>query len=115
MEGLIPTIFKAVGKNRTRKQYECLSSGASHSFSIADFYINGETGAYMSTGASTDQNIITAGFNTERINGHHRRYNSVGDFSVGNSSSGIEGKEMAAQKQVVRSRSHRILSCVTGY
>ncbi|KAF5749414.1 hypothetical protein HS088_TW04G01383 [Tripterygium wilfordii] len=98
MEGLIPTIFRAVGKNRTRKQYECLSSGASH----------------MPTGTSTDQNIRSAGFNAERINGHHRRYNSVGDFLVANSSSRIEGKEMAAQKQVVRSRSHRILSCVTG-
>ncbi|XP_038680100.1 uncharacterized protein LOC119981138 [Tripterygium wilfordii] len=113
MEGLIPTFFKAVRKNKTRKQYECLSAGAAHSFNIADFYINGETGAYTSTGTSNDRKIRTAGLKAERINGHHRRSNSVGDFSVG-FSPGIDGTKKAAQKQIVRSRSHRIFSCVTG-
>ncbi|XP_057957073.1 uncharacterized protein LOC131150392 [Malania oleifera] len=38
MEGLIPLVFKAVQKTKTRRRYHCLSSGAALSYDISDFY-----------------------------------------------------------------------------
>ncbi|KAK2641624.1 hypothetical protein Ddye_023387 [Dipteronia dyeriana] len=103
MEGLIPMVFKAIKKNKTRRQYECLSSGASQSYNIADFYVN------TTTRHSADKV-------EERYATPHRRHKSVGDFYVGYSSSangGGVGSPPVPQK-LVRFRSQRMFSCVTG-
>uniref|UniRef100_A0A6N2M3B1 Uncharacterized protein n=1 Tax=Salix viminalis TaxID=40686 RepID=A0A6N2M3B1_SALVM len=38
MEGLIPLVYKAFTKNKTRRQYERLSVGAELTYNIPDFY-----------------------------------------------------------------------------
>ncbi|KAL4631790.1 hypothetical protein ACB092_04G003600 [Castanea dentata] len=112
MEGLIPMVFKAFKKNRVRSQYRCLSSGGSQSYNIADFYTNSQSHAYMLP--ATEK---VGGFHTER-NGHHRRHKSVGDYAVEFSSSGDNMRRMEvappAPQKLVRFRSHRMFSCVTG-
>jgi hypothetical protein len=40
MEGLIPLVYKAFMKKKTRSQYECLSSGAARGYNISDFYVH---------------------------------------------------------------------------
>ncbi|KAJ6677535.1 hypothetical protein OIU85_008140 [Salix viminalis] len=40
MEGLIPLVYKAFRKKKTRSHYECLSSGAALSYNISNFYIH---------------------------------------------------------------------------
>ncbi|KAG2722359.1 hypothetical protein I3760_02G124900 [Carya illinoinensis] len=109
MEGLIPMVYKAIKRNRVRRKYRCLSSGDAQSYNIADFYINDQSHVY--TLPSTQK--IGGGLHIER-NGH-RRHSSVGDYGVGFSPP--EGKRMEsapAPKGLVRFRSHRLFSCVTG-
>ncbi|KAK3204525.1 hypothetical protein Dsin_018571 [Dipteronia sinensis] len=104
MEGLIPMVFKAIKKNKTRRQYECLSSGAPQSYNIADFYVNTTT-------------IHSADKAEERYATHHRRHKSVGDFYVGYSSSangGGVGSPPPVPQKLVRFRSQRMFSCITG-
>lgn len=104
MEGLIPMVFKAIKKNRTRRQYRCLSSSSSAaaaqiSYNISDFYVDGSSATstssvnrhhhvFMSTSSTATENI--GGF----VGSGHRRYKSVGggggggddDFGLGFSS-----------------------------
>ncbi|KAL5782062.1 hypothetical protein ACOSP7_007091 [Xanthoceras sorbifolium] len=98
MEGLIPMVFKAIKKNRTRRQYECLSSDASRSYNIADFYVNGQNHVYMNTHSAEK---------VEERYSHHQRHKSVGDLYVG-------GSPPLVQKKLVRFRSQRMFSCITG-
>ena len=115
MEGLIPVVYRAIKGSKTRRQYECLSSGAAQTYNIADFYI-------------TSQNHVNIESPSEKIagvhgdNGNvHRRYKSVGDFS-GQFYSAEDRVNAAASaaspplppKKIVRFRSNRMLSCVTG-
>ncbi|XP_004503031.1 uncharacterized protein [Cicer arietinum] len=101
MEGLLPLVYKAIKKNRTRRQYECLSSGtASYNISMAEIY---------------SQNQITS----ENNNIGHRRYKSVGagshfanGFQFSQTTNGSVSP--SSSKQLVRFRSHRIFSCITG-
>ncbi|KAF2298696.1 hypothetical protein GH714_025266 [Hevea brasiliensis] len=99
MEGLIPLVYKAIKKSRTRRQYECLSSNASLGYNPADFFIN-----------KAELNLNTASASTEKGNNAgrklHRRFTSVEDLSVTAAS--------PPRKQLLRFRSHRMFSCVTG-
>ncbi|TXG72970.1 hypothetical protein EZV62_001549 [Acer yangbiense] len=107
MEGLIPMVFKAIKKNKTRRQYECLSSGASQSYNIADFYVNTTTTTTHSADKVDQQRYAT----------QHRRHKSVGDFYVGYSSSangGGVGSPPPVPQKLVRFRSQRMFSCITG-
>lgn len=115
MEGLLPMVYKAIKKTRTRRQYECLSS--SQSYNIADFYVvDGRD--MINYSQSQSSNTSTH---------HHRRHNSVGDYAFGpeNRMFGHEGRydhdrDIAATKlaptraRLVRFRSHRMFSCVGG-
>ncbi|KAL0341403.1 UNVERIFIED_CONTAM: hypothetical protein Sradi_4657100 [Sesamum radiatum] len=107
MEGLIPMVYKSVKKNMTRRHYECLSSGAAAhpAYNIPDHhdYFNRKL-----------ENINKdSGLHGAR---HHRRYNSV--HVVGRVALEEEEEEKAAPpskpKQLVRFRSHKMFSCVTG-
>ena len=117
MEGLIPLVYKSLKKNKTRRQYECLSSGVAQSYNIADFYVNGQSHShgFMKPNSTGENNIGGLNNITER-NGH-RRHMSMGDFSMGYSS--VDGMKPGASPtlavpKLMRFRSHRMISCVTG-
>ncbi|KAF5742796.1 hypothetical protein HS088_TW09G00856 [Tripterygium wilfordii] len=87
------------GSAELRKQYECLSSSAAHRFNTADFYING--GSELLDSMQRELMVIIDDITMLEIS------------QLGILHQGIEDEKMAAQKQVVRSRSHRIFSYVT--
>ncbi|KDP29545.1 hypothetical protein JCGZ_19258 [Jatropha curcas] len=98
MEGLIPLVYKALKKSRTRGQYECLSSGS------ALAYIN-EAEIFLKPSSENQRgNSNNAG--RKKL---HRRYSSVEDLSMS-----VASPYSPPQKQLVRFRSHRMFSCVTG-
>ncbi|CAH8265885.1 unnamed protein product [Arabidopsis lyrata] len=100
MDGLIPMALKAVKKNLARRRYERLSSSAttreSYDF-VSDIEMN--------------------------VDGrHHRRGWSVGDFSSLSSRETKRNGGVAPEKgftppregQLVRFKSHRLFSCISG-
>ncbi|KAL9162740.1 hypothetical protein ABFS82_07G112800 [Erythranthe guttata] len=105
MEGLIPMMYKSLKKSKTRRNYECLSTGAAQAYNISDFYVR-----------EGDHYVIAGPDKVSGLGGtpHHRRYNSV-QVAGGGAARGFEEEEEAAKsKQLVRFRSHRMFSCVTG-
>ncbi|KAL2248799.1 UNVERIFIED_CONTAM: hypothetical protein Sindi_2353600 [Sesamum indicum] len=105
MEGLIPMVYKSVKKNMTRRHYECLSSGAAAhtAYNIADHH------RYFNTKLEHINN------DSGLHGAHHRRYNSV--HVVGRTALEEEAEKAAPParpKQLVRFRSHKMFSCVTG-
>ncbi|EYU34243.1 hypothetical protein ABFS82_07G111400 [Erythranthe guttata] len=105
MEGLIPMMYKSLKKSKTRRNYECLSTGAAQAYNISDFYVR-----------EGDHYVIAGPDKVPGLGGppHHRRYNSV-HVAGGGAARGFEEEEEAAKsKQLVRFRSHRMFSCVTG-
>ncbi|KAJ9187187.1 hypothetical protein P3X46_002672 [Hevea brasiliensis] len=97
MEGLIPLVYKAIKNNKTRQQYECLSSGSALGYNPADFHNEAEV--FLKAAASNEKGNIAG----KKL---HRRFSSVEDFTVTHVS--------PPRKQLVRFRSHRMFSCVTG-
>ncbi|KAF3451096.1 hypothetical protein FNV43_RR07185 [Rhamnella rubrinervis] len=141
MEGLIPMVFKAIKKNRTRRQYRCLSSSSSAAaaqigYNISDFYVDSSSATstssvnhhhhhvFMSTSSTTATETI-GGF----AGSGHRRYKSVGggggheDFGFGFSSKpnhpnhhhqDVSATPSSTPKQLlVRFTSLRMFSCVS--
>ncbi|XP_062109580.1 uncharacterized protein LOC133821101 [Humulus lupulus] len=119
MEGLIPLVYRAIKKNRTRRQYECLSSGtaaAPQGYNIADFYV------------SDHHNLHHQAQNDMMMKSGHRRHNSVGEYAFGSfSTPGAERDYITTsttpttitapkRARLVRFTSHRMFtfSCVTG-
>ncbi|KAK8281104.1 hypothetical protein V6Z11_D09G220500 [Gossypium hirsutum] len=105
MEGLIPLVYRRLKKAKTRRQYECLSSGAAKSYDISEFYVQSPS-QYMKPNNTSmaEKNIGGQG---------HRRRMSTGDIS------GMDGMETGesttpAVAKLTRFRSHRMFSCVTG-
>lgn len=100
MEGLIPQVFRALKKNKTRRKYECLSSGntAQNYGTAADLYTS-----------KTDyaQQHAAAGH-------HHRRRNSHAGAFFSQKSVKDAASPSSSPKQLVRFRSHRMFTCVTG-
>ncbi|KAL7085800.1 hypothetical protein ACP275_14G300100 [Erythranthe tilingii] len=110
MEGLIPMVYKSLKKNKIRRKYECLSYGAAatQTYNIEDFCTNDDHDGIIM--------LETGGVPALRGPHHHhnhRRYNSVHvDYLKGYSS---EHDHAYKAKQLVRFRSHRMLSsCLTG-
>ncbi|CAH8383718.1 unnamed protein product [Eruca vesicaria subsp. sativa] len=97
MDGLIPIVFKAVKKNLTRRRYERLSS----------------------TTTTTTRESCDVEMN---VDGHHRRRWSIGDISSLSSRETKRTGGGATEKgcsppeghQLVRYKSHRLFSCITG-
>ncbi|KAK7358735.1 hypothetical protein VNO77_00673 [Canavalia gladiata] len=96
MEGLLPLVYRAIKKRKTRRQYQCLSSGTALSYTsnIVEFYPK-NSGPW----------ILPAGtFNTETLDHHaqnigHQRYNSVTDFSNAfPSPQQVDGNSPSSQK-----------------
>ncbi|XP_073128728.1 uncharacterized protein [Henckelia pumila] len=112
MEGFLPLVYKSLKKNKIRRRYECLSTGAAESYNVADFYHPED--AYNHRPLEFAKSPATRG-------AHHRRYNSVHvvDHHVKNSASESEFGDLDRAcdhkpKQLVRFRSHRMFSCING-
>ncbi|KAL2506178.1 Uncharacterized protein Adt_21799 [Abeliophyllum distichum] len=111
MEGLIPMVFKSIRKNKIRRQYKCLSSGAADPthYNIADFNTNDYSyysKQYEYGGLPEAEKI--SGFHAEGGGGRHWRHHSVHvDYSAAS-------EDSVKSKQLVRFRSLRKFSCVTG-
>ncbi|OWM84797.1 uncharacterized protein LOC116203699 [Punica granatum] len=118
MEGLIPIVYRAIKRTQTRRQYECLSSSAAQTYNIADFYPASSYGM-PDTNAYTNGDLKAVGVGAGgRLSNGHRRYNSLGDFSFSQDDrefdTGVRMKKQQQQQQLVRFRSHRMFSCITG-
>lgn len=121
MEGLIPLVFRTIKRTRTRRQYECLSTAgaaANDTFNIQDFYPNG----YYSS--SNNMMVVQ---NDYDYNGDRRKAENMGaegrrhrrHMSLQVEYSGGFSPERAAaasksSRQLVRFKSSRMFSCVTG-
>ncbi|CAH8347132.1 unnamed protein product [Eruca vesicaria subsp. sativa] len=101
MDGLIPMALRAMKKNLTRRRYECLSS--------------------TSSTTHRDSYIFVSDIETN-VEGHHRRRWSMGEFSslsnreTKGSSGGAREKSFSPPRegQLVRYKSHRLFSCISG-
>lgn len=143
MEGLLPLVYKSIKKSTTRRHYEYLGSGtaaaAAQSYNIADFYANGDQvsmtpmkGQYAAPAAAAAQHhhhhhhhemkVSDHGFGNindeENFKGrqefHHRRYKSFSVDYGGSFTPDTNRTGTAPSKKLVRFRSHRFFSCVTG-
>lgn len=116
MEGLIPMVYRAIKRTRTRSRYECLSSGAAQTYNITDFYVSNYGTPEPHLYPAGDCNSV-GGRTVGRFGYGHRRYNSVGDLSFSRNDHEFDrriGPKQQQQKQLVRFRSHRMFSCITG-
>lgn len=108
MEGLLPLVFRAIKKRKTRSQYQCLSSGAAlnHNMNVPDHYY------YMQEPSTSTQK----GLHDHAENVGYTRYDSCKEFSTEFSS---QQRAFAAavspdSKQLVRFRSLRMFPCLAG-
>ncbi|XP_010413624.1 PREDICTED: uncharacterized protein LOC104699926 [Camelina sativa] len=126
MDGLIPMAFKAMKKNMTRRRYECLSSSTGTTKDSYDDY------DHFPFAAKPDHSVVSrpsSSFDHIEMNNvgvqqsRHRRGWSVGDFSSmscregrrsGADGGGDIGCSPSRRGQLVRNRSHRLFSCVSG-
>ncbi|TKY73729.1 hypothetical protein E2542_SST02485 [Spatholobus suberectus] len=112
MEGLLPLVYKAIKKNRTRRQYECLSSGAALSYNISMAEMYPQTQEHVLQNQTPTQKV------PHRHEDHkigHRRHKSVGDFGNGFQSPQMRtGVDSPSSNKLVRFRSQRMFSCITG-
>ncbi|KAL2242355.1 uncharacterized protein LOC105159015 [Sesamum indicum] len=104
MEGLIPMVYKSIKKTTTRRRYECLSAGATQT---QDFCTNDDDDDQYSF--SKNKYFMTEGGRVPGSGGaHHRRWYSVDVRSFGPEDGACK------PKQLVRFRSQRLFSCVSG-
>ncbi|KAI3459881.1 hypothetical protein Pfo_016544 [Paulownia fortunei] len=112
MEGLLPMVYKSLKKNKTRRQYECLSSGAAQTYNIEDFYTKDGDGDDGHDYLSRKQYLMPEADSVLGLRGaHHSRYNSV---NVDHLRSFAPEDDAYKPKQLVRFRSHRMFTCLTG-
>jgi hypothetical protein len=106
MEGLLPLVFKAIKKNKTKRHYECISLGGNCNISMAEIQ------------PIQHKNQISSASDNFNSNGH-RRYKSIGDSNFGNDlqfpQNTTGSVSPSSSKQLVRFRSHRMFSsCING-
>ncbi|QCD84929.1 uncharacterized protein LOC114179233 [Vigna unguiculata] len=107
MEGLLPLVFRAIKKRKTRRQYQCLSSGAalSHNMNVRDYY-------YVQEPSTSTQKVV---HDHAENNVGYMRHDSCREFSDDFSS---QQRTFAAvspdSKQLVRFRSLRMFPCLAG-
>ncbi|XP_054807863.1 uncharacterized protein LOC129310052 [Prosopis cineraria] len=115
MEGLLPLVYRAVKKSRTRREYQRLRSVSSPLINMAEIYPRGsESHLYQFQRPDSTQTVSEL-YSASNNHPHHRRHNSVGDFtSGGRFSSSQRHATSAAPKPLVRFSSHRrMFSCIT--
>ncbi|XP_027343150.1 uncharacterized protein LOC113855720 [Abrus precatorius] len=108
MEGLLPLVYRAIKKHKTRRKYQCLSSGAaiSYNMNMSEFYpqIQGHGLQEPSIQKVVDDGADNIGY---------RRYNSVRDFS-NNGFSSPQRRSIAAGSPTSKQLSgFTLFSCVT--
>ncbi|CAL9028303.1 unnamed protein product [Prunus brigantina] len=123
MEGLIPMVYKAMKRNRTRRQYSSLSSSLSSSasasaaqtnYNIADFYIDPNQTNYVYVPLPPPAASSTP-------HDHHRRLSLDTIFNVNNNgsfstvSAPVEHKSSSSTNniingQVIQHRRHKSVS-----
>ncbi|KAL5075025.1 hypothetical protein RYX36_014009 [Vicia faba] len=101
MEGLLPLVLKAVKKNRTRRQYECLSS-ATYNISMSEIYPQNQPLHHHNQIPNSDKNI------------GHRRCKTVGNGFQFPEQILSGSVSVSPPKKLDRPRSHRMFSCLTG-
>lgn len=116
MEGFLPLVYKAIKKRKTRRQYQCLSSG---DMNVAEFYppsthhhghgyIN-----YMQEPSTSTQKVVDDDDDTENIG--YMRYNSVREFSSPHHQQRTcVAHDSPDSKQLDRFGSQKIFSCLAG-
>ncbi|KAK7399306.1 hypothetical protein VNO78_10487 [Psophocarpus tetragonolobus] len=116
MEGLLPLVYRAIKKRKIRRQYQCLSSGAtlSNDMNVPEFYPQNEGhGYYMQEPSASTLNLV----DDRTKNVGYLRHNSARQFSNGFSSPQRRTCSAASPhaKQLHRfgrSRSHKMFSCL---
>ena len=95
MEGLLPLVYRAIKKRKTRKQYQCLSSGAalSHNLNVSDYY-------YTQQPSTSTQKVLHA----ESVG--YARYDSNREQRT--------CADSPYSKQLVRFRSLKMFPCLAG-
>ncbi|CAA0839326.1 Unknown protein [Striga hermonthica] len=95
-------VLKSIKKKKTRSKYQCLSAPPiTHTYSIEDFY--------MSQNVGQGPNSIS-GFR----GAHYRRYSSAHVAGHGGEDDHQFAADSNKPKKLVRFRSHRLFSCVSG-
>lgn len=98
MEGLIPVVLRSLKRNKIRRRYECLSSsGGAKPYATKEFDFDGDN----------DDNDVSGA--------RYRRWCSVRDGGGGRGFGAMDHVEGYKPKQLVRFRSHRVLSCLSSY
>ncbi|CAN6898921.1 unnamed protein product [Brassica oleracea] len=124
MDGLIPMAFKAMMKKRNRRRYECLSTSGGttkESYVDEDFFPYDEKSNH-SVASRPSSSLDHVEMNNVAAQDRHRRGLSVGDFSSmsyhegrrSRGEGGDIGVSPSRRGQLVRNRSHRLFSCVSG-
>ncbi|XP_020089142.1 uncharacterized protein LOC109710794 [Ananas comosus] len=107
MEGLIPFLYRAIKRRRTRMYYKCLSYGAANRFDTTADYYHGQSHSFLRSPPSK-----LAGCCDDRQ--VHHRHRSLDDFSDGLfSSEKAVGRPPRFPKEL-RSRSLRMFACISG-
>ncbi|KAJ6741367.1 hypothetical protein OIU79_001314 [Salix purpurea] len=103
MEGLIPLVYKAFRKKKTRSHYECLSSGAALSYNISNFYIHEAPKSELHLEPSIQKK-------KSQKKDHRRSWSVQEDFTGGFSSLADRSTAAASPqtKRLVRFRSQRV-------
>lgn len=120
MEGFLPLVYKAIKKRKTRRQYQCLSSGAalSYNMNVAEFYPqthdHGHGYNYMQEPSTSMQKVVDHDDDdTENIG--YMRYNSVREFSSPHHQQRTcVAHDSPDSKQLDRFGSQKIFSCLAG-
>ncbi|XP_047978554.1 uncharacterized protein LOC125220428 [Salvia hispanica] len=97
MEGLIPVVYRSLKRNKIRRRYECLSSGAAHAYNIKDFDYH-------------DQDHIHDRRDDHLDGGRNRRCSSL---KVDHTRSFDAVDDACEPKRLVRFRSYRMVSCLS--
>lgn len=111
MEGLLPLVYRAIKKRRTRREYQCLSSGAAlrYNINMSEFYLpqtQGYGGYHEQPLNSIQKNMVD---DHAEIIGYRRRHNSATDPRH---RTHLPGSSVS--KKIVSYKSHKIISCITG-
>ena len=113
MEGLLPLVYKAIKRSKTRSQYECLSSGSALGYNISMAEMYPQTQDHTLRNQTAPHKVFHHHHEDHRIS--HRRHNSVGDFGNGFHSPQMRtGVVSTSSNKLVRFRSQRLFSCITG-
>ncbi|KAF8110763.1 hypothetical protein N665_0079s0077 [Sinapis alba] len=127
MDGLIPMAFKAMMRKRIRRRYECLSSSGGttkESYVLEEDFFpfdDKSNHSVVSRPSSSSFDHVEMN-NVAAAQDRHRRGWSIGDVSSmsyheGRRSRGDGGDidvSPSRRGQLVRNRSHRLFSCVSG-